>query len=188
MSFTHNGPGEMTLGAEDRAAAVAEVKASLKLVSVDDDMLIAAFAETALGLAERFLGRVLIVRAMTERIAASATWRPLGAVPVMSITGVSAVDGETPVVLAVEDYAIDLDAEAQGWIRTTTPGVGQIEVDYHAGWVGGWAMIPAPVRQGAVLLAAYLYDARDASVPPPAAVTALWRPYRAVALDRAVRT
>ena len=186
MNFITNGPGEMSLGTTDRAAAIAEVKGALRVAVADDDALIAAFAEAALGLAERFLGRVLIVRAIVERVAASRCWQSLGAAPVMSITGVSAVDGETVTPLAVDDYAIDLDAEANGWIRVPA-GDGVIEIAYQAGWIGGWDLIPAPVRQGIVLLAAHLYDQRDSSEPPPAAVTALWRPFRAHRLTRAVR-
>ncbi|HEX4695715.1 head-tail connector protein [Sphingomonas sp.] len=186
MTFTANGPGEVSLGTDDRAAAVAEVKRSLRVALADDDDLIAGFAETALGLAERFLGRALIARDMTERIAASSAWQMLGALPVLSISGLSAVAGEVVTPLPVEAYAIDIDADAAGWVRTLGAS-GVIEVAYHAGWVATWSGIPAPVRQGAVLLAAHLYDERDSSVPPPAAVTALWRPFRSVALARAVR-
>ncbi|THD38345.1 MAG: hypothetical protein E7773_00920 [Sphingomonas sp.] len=187
MTFITNGPGEMSLGTADRVAAVAEVKAALRVALADDDDLIAAFAEAALGLAERFLGRVLIVRPVAERLPAARCWQTLGAAPVMAITAVSAVEGDTVTPLAVDAYAIDLDAEANGWIRVPA-GSGVVEVSYQAGWIGTWALIPAPVRQGIVLLAAHLYDQRDAAEPPPAAVTALWRPFRATRLTRAVRT
>ncbi|MBN8816264.1 MAG: hypothetical protein J0J06_12550 [Sphingomonas sp.] len=187
MTFTTNGPGEMTLGTADRVAAVAEVKAALRVAVADDDALIAAFAEAALGLAERFLGRVLILRAMTERVAGSRCWQALGATPVMAITSVSAVAGDDVTPLAVDDYAIDLDAEANGWVRVTGDVPDVVEVSYQAGWIATWPLIPAPVRQGVVLLAAHLYTERDASEPPPAAVTALWRPFRRMALAREVR-
>ncbi|HEX8445121.1 MAG TPA: head-tail connector protein [Sphingomonas sp.] len=42
--------------------------------------------------------------------------------------------------------------------------------------------MPAPVRQGIVRLAAYLYAHRDDDAAPPAAVAALWRPFRQVRL------
>ncbi|MBS0479058.1 MAG: hypothetical protein JSR79_07150 [Proteobacteria bacterium] len=187
MTFTTNGPGEMTLGPSDRAAAAAEVKRALRVAAADDDALIAAFAESALGLAEQFLGRVLIVRAVTERLAGSRAWQPLGAMPVLAITQVSAVDGGDVTPMAVDDYAIDLDAEAAGWVRVTRDPPAVIEIAYQAGWIATWPLIPAPVRQGIVLLAAHLYSERDANEPPPAAVTALWRPFRRVALAQAVR-
>ncbi|MDB5681654.1 MAG: hypothetical protein JWO16_1459 [Sphingomonas bacterium] len=187
MSFITNGPGEMSLGTADRAAAVAEVKGALRVAVADDDALIAAFAEAALGLAEQFLGRVLIVRAVTERMPGSRCWQSLGAMPVLAIAGVSAANGEDVTPLAVDDYAIDLDAEANGWVRVLADPPAVVEVAYQAGWIATWPLIPTPVRQGIVLLAAHLYSERDASEPPPAAVTALWRPFRRVVLDRAVR-
>lgn len=187
MTFISNGPGEMALGTADRLAAIAEVKRLLAVSIADDDALIGAFAETALGLAERFIGRVLIVRAITERVAADGAWQPLGAAPVMAITSVAAVDGDTVTPLAVDAYGIDLDADARGWVRAPSSASRLIEIVYQAGWIGTWGLIPAPVRQGAVSLAAHLYTQRDASEPPPAAITALWRPYRDQALARAVK-
>lgn len=44
-----------------------------------------------------------------------------------------------------------------------------------------WADLPGPVAQGIVLLVAQLVERRGGDVPP-AAVTALWRPYRAMRL------
>ena len=186
MTFTTNGPGEMMLGTADRVAAVAEIKGALRVAVADDDALIAAFAEAALGLAERFLGRALLLRPVTERVPGSRAWQPLGAMPVLAISSVSAVAGDTVTPLAVDDYAIDLDAEANGWVRVTGDVPGVIEVAYQAGWIGTWPLIPAPVRQGIVLLAAHLYTERDASEPPPTAVTALWRPFRRMALAQEV--
>ncbi|MFX6949906.1 head-tail connector protein, partial [Acinetobacter baumannii] len=52
----------------------------------------------------------------------------------------------------------------------------------RAGLAEGWAGLPAPIRQGVVLLAAHLFEQRDASVAPPSAITALWRPFRRIAL------
>jgi len=47
---------------------------------------------------------------------------------------------------------------------------------------GDGAAIPAPVMQGVVLLAVHLFEHRDGAVAPPAAVAALWRPYRRLRL------
>jgi len=182
MSFAGNGPGEMTLGPDDRAAAVAEVKAALRVTRALDDDLIAAFAEAALGIAEQFTGRVLVRRDLVETLDGARAWRMLGAVPVRSIMRVSAVDaagGTIPV--AVDGYAIDVDAGGRGWVRVA--GGGRIAVGYAAGDAEAWSAIPAPIRQGTVLLAAHLYESRDAATPPPTAVTALWRPYRTMRLQ-----
>jgi uncharacterized phiE125 gp8 family phage protein len=43
--------------------------------------------------------------------------------------------------------------------------------------------VPEPIRQGVLRLVAHLFSSRDgAGGDPPAAVTALWRPYRRMRL------
>lgn len=176
-----DGPGAVTLGAEDRAQAVAAVKAVLRVASGDEDALVAAFAETALGLAERFLGRVTIARGMRDIVPASPAWQRLEAAPVRTIAAVETLDG-TPAGAA---WAIDIDAAGDGWVRATGSDMRPVAVLFEAGMADGWAALPAPIRQGVVLLAAYLFDQRDTATPPPAAVTALWRPFRHLALGAA---
>lgn len=182
-----NGPGVVTLGEGDRALAVAAVKAVLRAGTSDEDDLVAAFAESALGLAEQFLGCVTIARTMREALSAGPAgpaWHRLGAAPVRAITGVETPDG---VALAADAYAIDIDAAGAGWVRLTraaTP-LRQVVAVFEAGLATGWADLPAGVRQGVVLLAAYLFDQRDAGGAPPAAITALWRPFRRMTLGAA---
>ncbi len=178
-----NGPGAVTLGTEDRALAVAAVKAVLRVNLSDEDALIAAFAETALGLCEQFIGQIAIRRTLRERIPVRAAWQRLAAGPVRAITGVETLAG---VALAVEAYAIDVDPAGDGWVRVSdSGGVTQVVAVFEAGLAAGWTDLPAPLRQGVVLLAAFLFDARDTSVAPPVAVTALWRPFRRMTLGAA---
>lgn len=188
MPLNNNGPGDVSLGADDRTAAIAAVKTRLRVASADEDALIAAFAETALGLAEQFTGQVLIARAITLVIPVVCGWQRLAAAPVRSIGAVDglAVDGSATTLPPV-DYAVDIDASGQGWIRIADAGgAARVRVAVTAGLADGWATIPAAIREGAAMLAAYLYDTRDATQPPPAAITALWRPYRALTLGRAL--
>lgn len=177
-----NGPGAVTLGGDDRALAVAAVKAVLRVASGDEDALIAAFAESALGLAEQFTGDVMIARALRESVTAQGSWQRLGARPVRAIAAVETRAGSA---LSADLYAIDIDAAGDGWVRVG--GGGLVVVRYAAGIADAWVGLPAPLRQGVALLAAYLFDERDASVAPPAAVTALWRPFRRVTLRGSVR-
>lgn len=171
----HDGPGAVTLGVGDVTSAVTAVKALLRVAAIDEDALIAMFAETALGLAEQFLGHVTIARAMRETLPASAAWQSLGAAPVRSIAAVERLDGTA---LAPSDFAIDIAADGGGWVRTTAADARVIAVRFTAGMADDWPGLPAPLRQGVVLLAAHLFEARDTAQPPPAAVTALWRPFR----------
>jgi uncharacterized phage protein (predicted DNA packaging) len=56
--------------------------------------------------------------------------------------------------------------------------------EHFAGLSVDWSTSPAPLRQGIVRLVAYFYAHRDAAddAGPPAAVAALWRPYRRMRL------
>ena len=158
-------------------ALVAAVKAALRVTLADDDARIGAVAEAALGIAEQFTGRVLIAREIAETVAADRCWRRLSARPVRSIAGVTAGG----VAVAVDGYAVDLDGAGTGWVRVTAADVTRVTVAYVAGLADGWDTLPAPLREGVVLLAAHLFrDGEAARVP--AAVAALWRPFRLLSL------
>ena len=181
----NNGPGAVALGTGDRALAVAAVKAVLRVSAADEDALIASFAESALGLAEQFTGQVLIARTMRDRMPVSAAWQRIGAGPVRAITGVEMLGGT---MLAASAYAVDIDAAGDGWVRTLDAGgERQVVAVFDAGLAADWAGLPAPLRQGVVLLAAHLFDVRDESAAPPVAVTALWRPFRRMTLVAGAR-
>ena len=65
---------------------------------------------------------------------------------------------------------------------------GRIRVGYAAGLAAGWSGLPAPLAQGVVLLAAICSKRARAGGAPPAAVAALWRPWRRVRLEAARRS
>jgi uncharacterized phiE125 gp8 family phage protein len=173
-----NGPGAAALGIVDRAAAVAAAKMHLRIAGTSEDALLGAFVESAMGVAEQFIGMALIVREMTATLPASATWQMLPAEPVRAIAAVAS--GGAP--LAASLYAIDIDADARGWVRA--PDV--VSVTFSAGLAADWAGLPMAVRQGVAVLAAHLYDDRAGKARPPAAVTALWAPFRRMRLTQAV--
>ena len=169
------------------AAAVAEAKAYLRLEHGREDALIGGLIEAALELCERFTGQVAIVRTVRERVAADGGWHRLAAAPVRAVTAVLGVatDG-TESVLPVDAYAIDIDGDGRGWVRIIDAhGAARVVVAAQAGLAVDWAGLPAGVRQGAVRLAAHLHAHRDGAddAGPPAAVAALWRPYRRMRLS-----
>ena len=155
------------------AGAVAAVKALLRLEGTGEDALIERLAATALLLAEAFTGQRLIVRAFADRVAADGAWQRLAAEPVVAVTGVS--DG----------VAVDIDAHGVGWVRVV--GGAAVTVAYEAGVAATWELLPAPVAQGVTLLATHLFEHREGDAVPPAAIAALWRPWRRVRLGSAVR-
>ncbi|PZQ61851.1 MAG: hypothetical protein DI544_04320 [Sphingomonas taxi] len=168
MAIVTGGPGAVTLGAADRALALAAVKAELRAATIDDDALAIAFIESALGLAEQFTGRVLIVREIVADMRGAANWQELPAAPVRAIVAGAA--------------SVDIDADGLGWVKSAVA----VQVTFTAGLASGWAALPAPLRQGVVMLAAHLFGDRAGAAPVPTAVSALWRPFRAVRLAAAV--
>lgn len=182
MAQINDGPGAVALGLADRARAVATIKARLRIVSTDEDALIAGFAEAALGLAERVTGQATIARAMEQELRGCGGWQRLAARPVRSI---DAVTDPMDVALPVGSYAVDIDREGMGWVRLT---VGQaVRVGFTAGLAMDWDGLPPGVREGATMLAAHLFDDRTGQAPVPAAVSALWRPFRTMRLAMETR-
>ena len=168
------------------AEAVAEAKSHLRIVGNDEDGLTDRLLASAASLAERFTGQVLLVRPFTEVIGANATWVRLAACPVRAVLGIdTAPVAGAAAPLPTDAYAVDIDAAGGGWMRLTAPVETQrVQVRYEAGISLDWEGLPEPLRQGIIRLGAHLYTHRDdaAGAGPPAAVTALWRPYRRMRL------
>lgn len=172
--------------------ALAEVKAYLRVVTSDEDALIAGLARAAADMCEAFTGRALIDRAVAERLAASASWTRLGAAPVRAIEGVAALGADGSVTaLAAGAFAIDIDAGGEGWVRVLDagPSTGSgravlVRVSYRAGMAADPNGLPEALRHGILRLTAHLYTQRERGedIEPPAAVTALWRPWRRLRL------
>ncbi len=164
------------------AALIAEVKAFVRIDHDADDAAIDAFLRSAAGLCEDFTGLMLIVRSVTDILPAWQAWQKLKRLPVQAIVSVEAVEADgTSSLLAVEDYAIDIDSEGLGWVRMREESdASRMRVVYSCGLAADWDDLPAGLRQGIVRLAGYLYANRDGvdAMGPPHAVTALWRPYR----------
>jgi uncharacterized phiE125 gp8 family phage protein len=171
------------------AEALAETKALLRAGDAGEDPLIAAMLESAGALCERFTGQVLIARAFRQtldlRDPRGCGWRRLARTPVRSIGAVEALAADgSAAPLAPGDYAVDIDANGDGWVRAADPPE-RVRVSFEAGLAVDWAGIPEPLRQGILRLAAHLYTFRTdagAQAEPPAAVSALWRPWRRLRL------
>jgi uncharacterized phiE125 gp8 family phage protein len=178
--------GRISAEAPPLPIALAELKAFLRVSAGDEDALLAGLARGAADMCEAFTGRALIDRAVAEVLAASARWTRLGAAPVRSIEGVAALaqDGEASPLEAAA-YAIDVDAAGDGWVRVLdAAGAKRVLVSYRAGMAAAPNGVPEALRHGIVRLAAHLYTHRDQAgqAGPPAAVTALWRPWRRLRL------
>lgn len=168
----------MADGLAEPIVTLAEAQAFARIETGDEEALLAGLIRSASALCEAFLGQVVIERAFSEQLSASAEWQRLTTAPVRSIDG--AILGGTALVPG--GYSTDIDANGCGWIRITDPGVsGVVDVSGRAGMALSENSVPEPIRQGVLRLVAHLFGARDNDgTEIPAAVTALWRPYRKV--------
>lgn len=167
------------------ADAAAAIAVQLRTTGDAEAALVARLAAGAIALAEAFTGMALIARAHDERVRAGADWRALSAMPVRAITEVAWPADGGP--LPPAGHAIDIDADARGWVRLTG-GEAEVTVRYRAGLAEDWAGLPAPIAHGIASLAAHWHADREGHAAPPAAVAALWRPWRRMALHPPGRT
>jgi uncharacterized phiE125 gp8 family phage protein len=105
---------------------------------------------------------------------------------VRAIEAVAALEPDgREAALTTEAYAIDIDAAGEGWVRLLAARPERrLKVSYVAGLASEPNGIPEALRQGIARLALHSFARRDAPDPeaPPAAVTALWRPWRRLRL------
>lgn len=169
-------------------AALGEVKDWLGITTSADDAQLSGLLRAAIELCEEFTGLMPLQQGCEQVLAVSSDWLTLTTRPVQAITAVEGIPAEgARFALPVGDYAIDLDADGAGRFLVRNPGIaGRIAVRFTAGLVADWSALPEALRHGIVRLAAHQYRAREGdnrdSHLPPAAVSALWRPWRRLRL------
>ena len=84
------------------------------------------------------------------------------------------------VAMAAVVSGLAVSFSGDGWVRVASSlACRRVRASGTAGMAVGENEVPEPIRQGILRLVAYLFSARDgAGGEPPAAVSALWRPYR----------
>ena len=166
------------------AVTLAEAQGYVRIETGEEEAILAGLIRTASAMCEQFTGRVILERSFSETMAASGEWQRLSLTPVRSIELVEAI-GEDGIAspLAAGDYAMDVDSAGDGWVRLAMASARRIRVSGMVGMAANSNEVPEPIRQGIVRLTAHLFNARDGGGgDPPAAVTALWRPYRRMRL------
>ncbi len=168
-------------------AALDELKGWLGITITSDDAQLSALLHAALDLCEAFTGQMPLEALCEEIVAPKRDWQTLSARPAMAVTGIEALGPDnrrTPIV--TEDYAFELDADGSALVRILRPRqCRRFAVRYTAGLAADWAHLPDGIRQGVLRLAAYHYRQRDEAdlrPVPPAAVAALWQPWRRMRL------
>lgn len=179
---------------------LAEAKAHLRVDHTDEDGLISMLIASARKTAERWLRRALITQTLRatieiQRPVSTPLTGPLGRVktslkiPRPPLQAVTMVEIETaPGVwepVAPDDYVVDEDAEP-AVIRPAYGvwGSNRVRVTYVAGYGDNESDVPAPIRQGMLLLIGDWYQYREETIVEDTAqrlrtgVQSLWEPYR----------
>lgn len=164
---------------------LSEAQAYLRIEIGEEEALLAGLIRSASGLCEAFINQVVIARGFQLDIAASGLWERLPVTPVRSISEVDGVDsGGASTPMSTGAFSIDIDSTSDGWVRIAQAnGVTRLRVTGTAGIADDENGVPEAIRQGVLRLVAHLFTERDGGAgEPPAAVTALWRPYRRMRL------
>ena len=167
------------LGLAQPIVTLGEAQAFVRVETGEEEAILAGLVRIASALCEAFLGQVVMARAFNEELAATASWQRLRLSPVREISSVETGDGMT---LPLTSFATDIDTSGDGWVRIAdASSFGRVRAIGTAGMAIEEHDVPEPIRHGVLRLVAHLYASRDGQVgEPPAAVTALWRPYRRV--------
>lgn len=173
-------------GAAEPIVSMSEAQAYVRIETGEEEAIVAALIRSASALCESFINQVVIKRTFEVDIPASCLWERLPVTPVTAISAVTAVGADgVAQPLSIGDYAVDIDATGDAWVRAVRPGdAARLRVSGSAGIADDANGVPEPLRQGVLRLVAHLFTARDGDGgEPPAAVSALWRPYRRMRLS-----
>ncbi len=172
--------------AELARTALDELKQWLAITTPKDDALLVLLMRASLDMCESFTGTMPLEAQCETMLPADGGWHRLSTRPVRSITTVNLVSpGGERSALPVDAYAIDIDADGSGKVRLTrSASEARLAVRFSAGLAPDWGGLPEALRHGIIRLAAHHYRTRDTgpAETPPAAVAALWRPWRRMRL------
>ncbi|MGE0180213.1 MAG: hypothetical protein AB7O91_10390 [Sphingomonas sp.] len=176
--------GFVAAAAPEAVVGLNEIKAEARIATSDEDALIAGLVRSATDLCERFTATLLLARDVEEMLPAAMGWTRLGAAPVRAIEGVTMIGANgVETVLPADSFAIDIDAAGEGWVRLkAAQAETRMKVRYVAGLANDPNGVPEALRRGIARLAVHGLARSDGDAPPPAAVTALWRPWRRLRL------
>ncbi|RDC61005.1 hypothetical protein HME9302_02222 [Alteripontixanthobacter maritimus] len=167
-------------------AALIELKQWLAITVVTHDAALVSVLRASIDMCEAYTGIMPLQVTAEETVAATAQWQSLAARPVQAITGVEVLPTEgARFALASDAYDIELDADGTGRIRVIRQGAaGRVVVRYVTGLAPVWEALPDALRSGVIRLAVHSWREREDGPAgiPPAAVAALWHPWRRMRL------
>lgn len=162
-----------------------EARSWLRLGATIDDAVVAGLIRAATNICEAFIGQWLLIRIAEETLPVGPGVVPLSIRPVVAVDGVTAIGaGGEEAILAPADYRTTIARDGTARLAIAFPGdKTHLRVTYRAGLAEDANGIPEAIRQGIVRMTQHLHDARDgAGAAPPAAIAALWQPWRRLTL------
>jgi len=173
------------LAGGDLAPALAELKHWLGITRTADDAQLSALIGAGVEACERFTGLTPLAATIEETLDASHEWVRLVSQPVTRMTAVEtlAKDGARE-ALSEEAYDLHLSGDGSARIRLRSgPFLSRTVVTFEAGLASDWASLPDGLRHGILRFAAFLHrEGEQGTSEPPAAIAALWRPWRILRL------
>lgn len=166
--------------------SLAEAREWLRLGPASEDDVVTALIRAAANMCELVTGQMLIVREVAEERPWREGWMRLARQPVKAVVDVTLrPEAGLPVVLARAAWELRADGDGAAAIAVQDVGEGQsVVVRYRAGLAVDAGGVPDALKQGMLRMIQHLYAARDGGneAALPNIVTALWTPWRRVAL------
>lgn len=165
---------------------LAELKQWLAITTDGEDDLLVDLLAASHALCQRFTGIAPFKSEVRETVASTQESTMLRVQPVLlflEATAVSHTLDRRPLVAG--EAVFERVGHSGG--RVTLHGAipePQVELRYYCGFSDEWGQLDVGLRHGIIRYAAHQYRERDAGADasPPAAVAALWRPYRRMRL------
>jgi len=162
-----------------------EARGWLRLGATIDDAVVAQLVRAATNICEAFIGQWLVVRDGEEVAPLPAECIALRARPVIAVDGVTLLSADgSEIPLGAEAYRVTIARDGSACVAVHDPGgAARVRIAYRAGMAEGANGVPEAIRQGIVRMTQHLHDARDGTgAGPPAAIAALWQPWRRLTL------
>jgi len=157
----------------------------LAITGARDDALLVQMLHGALALCEGFTRLVPLATGFEELLPSVPGWQPLTTQPVREVLALEQVAADGTRTALTAGYETRIDSEQHGHIRLAQPTRDtHLAVRFAAGLETDWMALPPGLAQGVIRLAAHHYRTRDSGgdAAPPAAIAALWRPFRILQL------
>lgn len=188
MSSDNEATGSAALDA-DLPVSLQDMKDWLRIAGGDEeDGLLAGLIAAAVSLCEGFTGQWVMIRQSEWRglLYGGGTAIRLKSRPLVAVDDVIMMERGQEVALNAAAYRLGGDRAGAATLQLVEGyGWRQMLVRYRAGIAQDRAGVPDALRHGIVRMVQHLYETRDRPVAeqmPPAAVAALWQPWRRIGL------